>query len=91
VRDLERLTAFLQLPINRGKRVLVIGFADANAGSAVAATLMSNDRADLVAHELMARGFSVSHARGIGSQVPLAATGTPTARYRNERVEIWLQ
>lgn len=91
VRDLERLTAFLQLPINRGKRVLVIGFADANAGSAVAATLMSNDRADLVAHELMARGFSVAHARGIGSQVPLAATGTPTARYRNERVEIWLQ
>ena len=89
VRDIDRIVAFMQLPVNRGRRLLVVGFADA-AGSSVAATMMSNDRADLVAHELMARGLSVLHARGVGAQVPLAAVGSPVARYRNERVEIWM-
>jgi phosphate transport system substrate-binding protein len=89
VRDVERIVAFMQLPVNRGRRLLVVGFADV-AGSSVAATMMSNDRADLVAHELMARGVPVLHARGVGAQVPLAASGTPSARYRNERVEIWV-
>ncbi|MDI9240439.1 substrate-binding domain-containing protein [Lysobacter sp. LF1] len=90
VRDLDRLDAFMRLPMNRGKRLLVIGFADLGAGSQVAATMMSNDRADLVAHELMARGLPVLHARGMGAQVPLMRAGGPNARYRNERVEIWV-
>ncbi|HEY0504939.1 MAG TPA: substrate-binding domain-containing protein [Lysobacter sp.] len=90
VRDLDRLVAFMGLPMNRGRRLLVIGFGDAVAGSAVASTMMSNDRADLVAHELMARGLPVLHARGMGAQLPLAGAGTPGARFRNERVEVWL-
>ncbi|MDR0182594.1 substrate-binding domain-containing protein [Lysobacter arvi] len=89
VRDIERIVAFMQLPVNRGRRLLVVGFAD-TAGSSVAATMMSNDRADLVAHELMARGLPVLHARGVGAQVPLAAAGSLAARYRNERVEVWV-
>lgn len=89
VRDIDRIVAFMQLPVNRGRRLLVVGFAD-TAGSPVAATMTSNDRADLVAHELMARGLPVLHARGVGAQVPLAAAGAPGARYRNERVEIWM-
>ena len=90
VRDVERLVAFMGLPVNRGRRLLVVGFGDAVAGSPVAATMMSNDRADLVAHELMARGLPVLHARGMGAQAPLAGASTPNARYRNERVEVWL-
>ena len=90
VRDVERIAAFMQLPINRGRRLLVVGFADTAGGSSVAATMMSNDRADLVAHELMARGIPVLHARGVGAQVPLAASSTAAGRYRNERVEIWM-
>jgi phosphate transport system substrate-binding protein len=89
VRDIDRIVAFMQLPANRGRRLLVVGFADV-AGSSVAATMMSNDRADLVAHELMARGLPVLHARGVGAQVPLASSGNLSARYRNERVEIWM-
>lgn len=88
VRDLDRLVAFMQLPANHGRRLLVVGFADASAGTSVAATMMSNDRADLVATELMARGLSVQHARGMGAQLPLVDTGG--SRYRNERVEVWL-
>ncbi len=90
VRDLDRLAAFMQLPTNRGRRLLVVGFGDAVAGSPVASTMMSNDRADLVAHELMARGLPVVHARGMGAKSPLAGIGMADARFRNERVEIWL-
>ncbi len=88
VRDLDRLAAFMQLPVNRGRRVLVVGFADASAGTSAAATMMSNDRADLIATELMARGIAVQHARGMGAGVPLM--GAAGSRYRNERVEVWL-
>ncbi|WP_075575313.1 substrate-binding domain-containing protein [Lysobacter antibioticus] len=90
VRDLDRLRRFMQLPPNRGRRLLVVGFADASAGSSMAAMMMSNDRADLVAQELMTRGLRVEQARGMGTALPLAAAGSPGARYRNERVEIWM-
>lgn len=91
VRDLERLAAFMRLPVNQGKRLLVIGFADVGTSTSVAATMMmSNDRADLVAHELMAMGLPVLHARGMGAQVPLRAPADASARFRNERVEIWM-
>ncbi|MBX9403764.1 substrate-binding domain-containing protein [Lysobacter sp. BMK333-48F3] len=90
VRDLDRLRRFMQLPPNRGRRLLVIGFADISAGSSMAAMMMSNDRADLVAQELMARGLRVEQARGMGTALALAAAGVVGARYRNERVEIWM-
>lgn len=90
VRDLDRLRRFMQLPPNRGRRLLVIGFADISAGSSMAAMMMSNDRADLVAQELMARGLRVEQARGMGTALALAAAGAAGARYRNERVEIWM-
>ena len=90
VRDLDRLRRFMQLPPNRGRRLLVIGFADISAGSSMAAMMMSNDRADLVAQELMARGLRVEQARGMGTALPLAAARAAGARYRNERVEIWM-
>ncbi|MGJ7901334.1 substrate-binding domain-containing protein [Lysobacter sp. 1R34A] len=100
VRDLDRLRSFMALPPNRGRRLLVVGFADASAGSTMAAMMMSNDRADLVAQELMSRGLRVEQARGMGTALPLAAAPPGGARraiardagsrYRNERVEVWL-
>jgi len=90
VRDLDRLRAFMRLPLNRGRRLLVIGFADASAGSSMAAMMMSNDRADLVAQELMSRGLKVQQARGMGTALPLTSSRNAGARYRNERVEVWL-
>ncbi|MGH8081158.1 MAG: substrate-binding domain-containing protein [Lysobacter sp.] len=90
VRDLDRLRAFMRLPPNRGRRVLVVGFADASAGSSMAAMMMSNDRADLVAQELVSRGIKVQQARGMGTALPVAGPRDAMARYRNERVEVWL-
>ncbi|MGO1071548.1 substrate-binding domain-containing protein [Lysobacter sp. CA199] len=90
LRDLDRLRAFMQLPANRGRRLLVIGFADVSAGSTMAAMMMSNDRADLVAQELVSRGLKVQQARGMGTALTVAGARDPAARYRNERVEVWL-
>lgn len=90
LRDLDRLRAFMQLPPNRGRRLLVIGFADTSAGSSMAAMMMSNDRADLVAQELVSRGLKVQQARGMGTALPVVGARDPAARYRNERVEVWL-
>ncbi|MBT2746177.1 MULTISPECIES: substrate-binding domain-containing protein [unclassified Lysobacter] len=90
VRDLDRLRAFMQLPPNRGRRLLVIGFADISAGSTMAAMMMSNDRADLIAQELVSRGLKVQQARGMGTALPVAGPRDAAARYRNERVEVWL-
>jgi phosphate transport system substrate-binding protein len=90
VRDLDRLRSFMRLPPNRGRSVLVIGFADASAGSPMASMMMSNDRADLVAQELVSRGIKVRVARGMGTALAVAGPRDPAARYRNERVEVWL-
>ncbi|QWP74704.1 substrate-binding domain-containing protein [Lysobacter sp. K5869] len=90
VRDLDRLRSFMRLPPNRGRSVLVIGFADASAGSPMASMMMSNDRADLVAQELVSRGIKVRVARGMGSALAVAGARDRLARYRNERVEVWL-
>jgi len=90
VRDLDRLRSFMRLPPNRGRSVLVVGFADASAGSPMASMMMSNDRADLVAQELVSRGIKVQVARGMGTALAVAGPRDPAARYRNERVEVWL-
>lgn len=90
VRDLDRLRSFMRLPPNRGRSVLVVGFADASAGSPMASMMMSNDRADLVAQELVSRGIKVQVARGMGTALAVAGARDPLARYRNERVEVWL-
>jgi phosphate transport system substrate-binding protein len=89
-RDIERLAALMRQPGLSDRSLIVIGFADVNAGSPAAAMMMSNDRADLVAHELMALGLRVAHARGMGALLPLMRS-PGDARYRNERVEIWLR
>lgn len=90
VRDIERLRALMRQPGLSDRSLIVIGFADVGAGSPAAAMMMSNDRADLVAHELMALGLRVVHARGMGALLPLMRSAGD-ARYRNERVEIWLR
>ncbi len=90
VRDIERVAALMKQPAYRGRSLIVVGFGDAGAGSAAAAMMMSNDRADMVAHELMAMGLQVAHARGMGALLPLMRAAGD-ARYRNERVAIWLR
>lgn len=90
-RDFERLAAFMRLPQNRNRSAVVVAFtAPDTSGSALMSTIASNDRADLVAQQLQQLGIPVQRARGMGALRPLVAPERPGARYRNERVEVWL-
>ena len=91
-RDLDRLAAFMREPRNRGRSALVVAFSDPAPGSsALMSTIASNDRADIVAAQLQRLGIAVQRARGLGAALPLASASAPDARFRNERVEVWLQ
>lgn len=88
--DLDRLVAFMQLPKNRGKRAVLVAFGNREAGGSLVSTLISNDRADIVAGYLQERGVDVRSANGLGMARPLAAASQLGARFRNERVEVWV-
>jgi phosphate transport system substrate-binding protein len=91
-RDLDRLAAFMRLPRNRQRSALVVAFAAPTPGtSTLMATIASNDRADIVAAQLQRLGIRVGRARGLGASRPLAGPSAVDARFRNERVEVWLR
>lgn len=88
--DLERVVAFMQLPQNRSRHAVVVAFGSKEAGGPMVSTLISNDRADIVAGYLQERGVVVRSANGLGTAHPLAAAAQPGARFRNDRVEVWM-
>lgn len=88
--DLERLVAFMRLPTNRSRHAVVVAFGNQEAGGALVSTLISNDRADIVAGYLQERGVTVRSANGLGTARALSAPTQPGARFRNERVEVWV-
>lgn len=91
-RDLDRLAVFMREPRNRGRSALVVAFSDPLPGAnGLISTIASNDRADMVAAQLQRLGVPVQRARGLGAALPLASASAPDARFRNERVEVWLQ
>lgn len=89
-RDIERIAAFMRLPPYRDRKLVLVGFVDPDAGSSVASLLVSNDRADMLAQELMALGVAVESARGMGNRLPVVRSAANRSRYRNERVEVWV-
>lgn len=89
--DMERLVAFMKLSQNRGRSVVVVGFADHAPGNRLLPTMLSNERADMVADHLVRQGIPVARSVGLGDVRPLTAAGGIDARARNERVEVWLR
>lgn len=89
--DMDRLVAFMRLPENRERSLVVVGFADHAPGNRLLPTMLSNERADMVAGHLTRQGIPVTRAVGLGDARPLAAAGGVDARARNERVEVWLR
>ncbi|MFD0737806.1 substrate-binding domain-containing protein [Lysobacter koreensis] len=88
--DLDRVAAYMRLPGNRGKHAVLVAFGNREAGGALVSTLISNDRADIVAGYLQERGVRVRSAHGLGTARPLAEAAQAGARFRNERVEVWV-
>lgn len=85
--DMERLVAFMRLPQNRGRSLVVVAFADHDPANRLLPTIVSNERADMVAGYLTRNGIPVARSVGLGDLRPLAGGGQ---RDRNERVEVWL-
>lgn len=90
-RDVDRLTAFLKRPGQVSGRIVLLGFADASETLPYLAISLANDRVDYVANLLTARGIPVAAARGLGGTLPLASNRTDWGRYKNRRVEVWLE
>jgi phosphate transport system substrate-binding protein len=90
LRDVDRLTQFMQQPENAGRELRLIGFVDADEVLPYSAWSLSNDRADFIAEVLGVHNVPVARVRGMGGAVPVAANDSEIGRNRNRRVEVWL-
>jgi phosphate transport system substrate-binding protein len=88
--DVDRVLRFLSAPENRGKHVILHGFAD-RQGNEKANVELSKTRAEAVAMALKQRGVTPGKTSGWGSDLPIAPNDTPEGRERNRRVEIWVR
>jgi phosphate transport system substrate-binding protein len=88
--DLERVTSLLKQPRYRDREVVVVAFGHGSGQGELIPTLISNDRADIVVGHLHGHGIRVRGAHGFGTERMLAGAGHRAARFRNERVEIWV-
>lgn len=89
--DLERLAAFLRRPENARRRVLLAAFANPQPGAPFQSLFLSQERVDFVSAEMLSLNLKVVSVRGFGGSMRLADSGRPDARYRNDRVEVWLR
>jgi len=88
-RDLHRVTEFLAQAANRGRQVLLFGFTD-NRGDPNFNRRLSEQRAQEVGRELLARGIQPRAIRGFGPANPVADNDSTTGMEKNRRVEIWV-
>jgi phosphate transport system substrate-binding protein len=87
--DLQRIVTMMGRPDNAGKKIVLIGFSDANV-SATDNVALSTQNAAIVATQLRARGLYVDVVKGLGSDMPVADDSTDEGREKNRRVEVWL-
>lgn len=91
LRDMRRLVAFMGREENRGRELMLFGFADRHERIPLHSIELSVHRADRVADLLLEHGLSANRVRGYGSAVPVASNDTPAGRFKNRRVEVWVR
>lgn len=89
--DLDRLVAYLRMPQNQHRHATVVGFANDDGSNRLITTVRSNERADAVAEYLVKQGIPVQRSVGVGAVRALTTGGGESARFRNERVEVWVR
>ena len=89
--DLERLAAFMRRPENARRRLLLAGFANPQPGAPFQSLFLSQDRGDFVSAEMLSLNIKVVSVRGFGGNMRLAEANQPGAKFRNDRVEVWLR
>jgi OOP family OmpA-OmpF porin len=87
IRNVDRLVDFLQKNPNRN--VLIEGHTD-SVGSEEFNLTLSQDRADSVKEQLVAKGIDPGRitTKGYGKKYPVATNDTPAGRQQNRRVEV---
>jgi phosphate transport system substrate-binding protein len=88
--DLQRVVSLTARPEYSGRALLLFGFSDAT-GPRSDNIWLSQQRADIVAGQLRARGLRVDASRGLGPEMPIADDRAEDGRERNRRVEVWLR
>ena len=74
------------------KRKLVLaGLANPRPQTPYQLLSLSQDRVDFVASGLLALNMKVATVRGMGRRMNLVDAKQPFARYRNDRVEVWVR
>lgn len=91
MRDVQRLATFLKREQNRRRHLMLFGFSDTHESLPMYSLVLSMDRADSVADALGRLNIGVTHSRGYGSELPVASNDSQTGRFKNRRVEVWLE
>lgn len=89
--DIPRLVEYMKREENRGRELMLYGFADRHERIPLHSLELSIQRADRVADLLIENGLSATRVRGFGSAVPVASDDTPEGRFKNRRVEVWVR
>ena len=90
-RDLQRLVKYLDKRENRGRRVMLFGFAEASETHPVFSLDLSTFRVDRVSDLLVQNGIDPVRVRSYGDAIPVASNEDAGGRHKNRRVEVWLQ
>jgi phosphate transport system substrate-binding protein len=90
LRDLQRLVTLMGLPENAARAVVLLGYSDGRGPRGDNMSL-SQQRAEIVAGQLRARGLHTGAVLGLGPDMPVADDTTEDGRQRNSRVEVWLR
>jgi phosphate transport system substrate-binding protein len=93
-RDLQRLKKYIQDNKNSIKSLILIGFSD-NNGQSDENLRLSLVRSDRVRSELLSIGIDLTAeqiiATGFGDAKAIAPNATESGRYKNRRVEVWIE
>jgi phosphate transport system substrate-binding protein len=88
--DVDRIADLLNKPLNRGRYILLFGFADSTGTSGLNLSL-SKARAETVAQQLRQLRISPALVTGFGQELPVDSNDTVEGREKNRRVEVWLR
>ncbi len=88
--DIGRIIEKMSQPDYRGRKLVLIGFADSR-GTRKDNLALSQSRADRVKYLLTVNGATVLNAEGIGAEAFVAPNDTDENREKNRRVEVWLK
>ncbi|MCB1600752.1 MAG: substrate-binding domain-containing protein [Xanthomonadales bacterium] len=90
LRDIERVSDFMNQPANRGKQLRLAAFGISSERSLMMTLFAVNDRVDYISQILASRGVRTEMSRGFVDGAAVAPIDRAETRARNERVEVWL-